>query len=208
MTANKGPKLSFEEKEYRRLELDDLRDKEEKPILRKSCYELIFPVKHDDAKMEHYSQLLKHSKEMQESFTHGKRTKPEVTVYDLMVKAQREKNGPKMQELPRTSPVKKTKKKVKETYDAWMNESTMKPKKKKELEHERMVTLESIQASKDEVKMKEKKKQKQVQKVAKKVLDGAKPDLEKQVEEMLQKAQKERDRAAAQRAEEEKERKL
>ena len=51
MTANKGPKLSYEEKEFRRFEIDNYRDKIDKQLLKKSDYELIFPFKEDDYKI-------------------------------------------------------------------------------------------------------------------------------------------------------------
>lgn len=51
MTANKGPKMSFEEKEQRRLEVDNKRDKEDRKLLRNSAFELIFPYKEDEHKI-------------------------------------------------------------------------------------------------------------------------------------------------------------
>lgn len=51
MTAHKGPKLSYEEKEMRRFEIDNQRDKDDKRLLRNSNYELIFPLKDDDYKI-------------------------------------------------------------------------------------------------------------------------------------------------------------
>ena len=51
MTANKGPKMSFEEKEMRRFEIDNIRDKEDKKLLKHSSYELIFPYKDDEHKI-------------------------------------------------------------------------------------------------------------------------------------------------------------
>ena len=51
MTANKGPKMTFEEKEMRRFEIDNIRDKEDKKLLKHSSYELIFPYKDDEHKI-------------------------------------------------------------------------------------------------------------------------------------------------------------
>ena len=48
MTANKGPKMSFEEKEHKRLEVDNKRDREDRKLLRNSGFELIFPYKEDE----------------------------------------------------------------------------------------------------------------------------------------------------------------
>lgn len=58
MTANKGPKLSYEEKEYRRYEIDNQRDKADKQLLKKSGYELIFPIKEDEYRIQTYNQFL------------------------------------------------------------------------------------------------------------------------------------------------------
>ena len=41
MTANKGPKLSYEEKEYRRYEIDNQRDKDDKKLLEDEAVDLM-----------------------------------------------------------------------------------------------------------------------------------------------------------------------
>lgn len=172
MTANKGAKLSFEEKEYKRLEADDTRDKQEKPILKKSGYEMIFPMKHDREKMETYNAFLKMSKDIQDQFTHGKKNTKiaEANVYDLMVKISKEKKAaPRAllepvraadkQERAKTANDKKKmleQKRLKEAEDNWVNATNMKLKQKKQLERERLVILDNIQAQKDEQRQKEK----------------------------------------------------
>ena len=55
MTANKGPKLSYEEKEYKRYQIDKERDKAERNIIRQTQYELIFPIKNDEYKIQEYN---------------------------------------------------------------------------------------------------------------------------------------------------------
>ena len=49
--SNKYVKPTFEEKEYKRFEIDKLRDAIEKPLLETTGYELIFPIKDDESKM-------------------------------------------------------------------------------------------------------------------------------------------------------------
>jgi len=55
MTANKGPKLSYEEKEYKRYQIDKERDRSERNIIKKTQYELIFPIKNDEYKIQEYN---------------------------------------------------------------------------------------------------------------------------------------------------------
>ena len=64
MTANKGPKLSYEEKEYKRYQIDKERDRSERNIIKKTQYELIFPIKNDEYKIQEYNQLINKSREI------------------------------------------------------------------------------------------------------------------------------------------------
>jgi hypothetical protein len=68
--------------------LDKKRDEDERPILAKSGYECIFPIKNNETEMRRYNGLLKLAKEVQDSFIHGKRKPPpEDNVYDIILKA-------------------------------------------------------------------------------------------------------------------------
>ena len=87
-SSNKYVKPTFEEKEYKRFEIDKLRDAIEKPLLDGIGYDLIFPVKDDESKMRQYTQYLRAARELDDQFTHGqKRTTQEDNVYDIILKA-------------------------------------------------------------------------------------------------------------------------
>lgn len=54
-STSKPIKPSYEQREYLRFELDKKRDEDERPILEKSGYACIFPVKDDENLMRKYS---------------------------------------------------------------------------------------------------------------------------------------------------------
>ena len=63
-------KLSYDEKEKRRKDIDAKRDAVEAPILAQSGYERIFPVE-QKSKMKQYNAFLKMARQCQDQFTHG-----------------------------------------------------------------------------------------------------------------------------------------
>ena len=60
----KNIKLSYEQKEHMRFEMDQERDEMEGPILKETGYDLIFPVKDNEAQMRKYNSYLKLSKDV------------------------------------------------------------------------------------------------------------------------------------------------
>jgi hypothetical protein len=63
-------KLSYDEKEKRRKDIDAKRDFVEEPILAQSGYERIFPVE-QKSKMKQFNAFLKMARQCQDQFTHG-----------------------------------------------------------------------------------------------------------------------------------------
>jgi hypothetical protein len=66
MHANKTFKPSYEQREYLRFELDKKRDEDEAPILEKSGYKLIFPIKDNEEMARKYNSFLRLAKELQD----------------------------------------------------------------------------------------------------------------------------------------------
>jgi len=60
----KNIKLQYEQKEQMRFEMDRERDEIEAPILKETGYDLIFPVKDNEAQMRKYNSYLKLSKDL------------------------------------------------------------------------------------------------------------------------------------------------
>ena len=79
--TGKTAKLSNEEKEQKRLELDKLRDEQEKKLL--GGYKMIFPCFGDDVKTKKYNQMLETSREFYEFTTAGKKNKEGITLKAL-----------------------------------------------------------------------------------------------------------------------------
>ena len=75
-------KLSYDEKERKRKQIDAVRDEAEEPILQNIGYDKIFPVE-QKSKMKKYNAFLKLTRDLYEQFTHGQ-IKVDMTILNSM----------------------------------------------------------------------------------------------------------------------------
>lgn len=163
MTANKGPKMSFEEKEQRRFEIDNKRDRDDRKLLRHSGFECIFPYKDDEHRIHQYNLFLSKSREIQEAFIHGKRNlMKDKSVYDLILESVQNQNrgAHTPQQIPdkfinkRDRPKSAIEKNIiggiQNQKRPARKEEDQAVRKKKEIDFQRVNMLENIQSQKDE----------------------------------------------------------
>ena len=80
-------KLTPEEKDQKRMELDKQRTLDEMPILNEeNGYKQIYPIVDDEQKAKKYKRFLKMAKDLQNEFIHGKaKVKFEDKEFDLLI---------------------------------------------------------------------------------------------------------------------------
>lgn len=177
MTANKGPKLSFEEKELRRFQIDNQRDKDDRKILKNTNYELIFPFKEDEHKIHQYNLFISKSREIQEAFIHGKRNLvKDKNVYDFILESAQAPSRSMPTAIQDTqdkiNKLSRPKSAIEKNIVGGLQnqkrqeriEDNLIGRKKQEQDHQRFNIMDTIKKQKDEQKSKDKMQKKKIAK--------------------------------------------